>query len=302
VAEVDAESGGAGSAYDGGVFAEDVADDATARRKLGSQLFGGHAGNVVGVAIHEVFERVVGVVDSSDAEGLEAEVVEAYRRAGITLDDPATVAAEFATILRHGLGDQLDGLSLDGLTASGADRVANEMRFTLPLEGTGPKADRLTAIARLVAEHDADGAYAGFFGQLAEAPQQADRLFQGFLTGSIDLVAQVGDPEAPRFVVLDYKSNLLKEATTYAPDQLVGEMALSGYPLQGLLYSVALHRYLARRMRGFAPEAHLGGICYYYVRGAALAGAAPGDGLARWDIPAAVIVGCSDILAGRREA
>ena len=302
VAEVDAESNGAGPAYDGGVFAEDVADDATARRKLGSQLFGGHAGNIVGVAIHEVFERVVGIFDSSDAERLEAEVVEAYRRAGITLDDPATVAAEFATILRHGLGDQLDGLSLDGLTASGADRVANEMRFTLPLEGAGPKSDRLTAIARLVAEHDADGAYAGFFRQLAEAPQQADRLFQGFLTGSIDLVAQVGDPVVPRFVVLDYKSNLLKEATTYAPDQLVGEMALSGYPLQGLLYSVALHRYLARRMRGYSPESHLGGICYYYVRGAALAGAAPGDGLARWDIPAEVVVGCSDILAGRREA
>ena len=301
-AEVDVESGSAGPAYDGGVFAEDVAGDATARRKLGSSLFGGHAGNIVGVAIHEVFERVVGVFDSGETDRLEAEVVEAYRRAGITLGDPAAVTAEFATILRHGLGAQLDELSLDDLTALGADRVANEMRFTLPLEGRGPKSDRLTAIARLVAEHDADGAYAGFFAELASAPEQAARLFQGFLTGSIDLVAQVGDPTSPRFVVLDYKSNLLKEATAYDPEQLVGEMSLSGYPLQGLLYSVALHRYLARRMPGYAPERNLGGICYYYVRGAALPRATAGDGLARWDIPADVVTGCSDILAGRREA
>ena len=301
-AEIDVESSGAGPVYDGGVFAEDVADDKTARRKLGSSLFGGHAGNIVGVAIHEVFERVVGIFDSGQTDRLEAEVVEAYRRAGITLDDPAAVTAEFATILRHGLGAQLDDLSLDGLTALGADRVANEMRFTLPLEGRGPKSDRLTAIARLVAEHDADGAYAGFFAELASAPEQAARLFQGFLTGSIDLVAQVGDPTSPRFVVLDYKSNLLKEATAYDPEQLVGEMSLSGYPLQGLLYSVALHRYLARRMPGYAPERNLGGICYYYVRGAALPRATAGDGLARWDIPADVVTGCSDILAGRREA
>ena len=299
VTEVDVEGGDVGVEYDGGVFAEDVAADGSARRRIGSDLFGGHAGNIVGVAIHEVFEHVVGVFESSETERLEAEVIEAYRRAGIALDDPEGVTAEFAAILQHGLGEQLGGLSLDDLTRRGNHGVANEMRFTIPLEGQGPKSDRLLAIGQLVAERDPDGPYEAFFSQLADAPAQADRLFQGFLNGSIDLVAEVGSASEQRFVVLDYKSNLLKEATSYAPDGLVGEMALSGYPLQGLLYSVALHRYLARRMQGYDPQRHLGGICYYYVRGAALPKAAVGDGLARWDIPADVITGCSDILAGR---
>ena len=39
------------------------------------------------------------------------------------------------------------------------------------------------------------------------------------------------------------------------------------YPLQALLYSVALHRYLRWRQPGYDPERHLGGVLYLFVRG-----------------------------------
>ena len=44
-------------------------------------------------------------------------------------------------------------------------------------------------------------------------------------------------------------------------------MLHSHYPLQALLYSVVLHRYLRWRLPGYDPERHLGGILYLYVRG-----------------------------------
>ena len=39
------------------------------------------------------------------------------------------------------------------------------------------------------------------------------------------------------------------------------------YPLQALLYGVALHRFLRWRLPDYDPERHLGGTLYLFVRG-----------------------------------
>ncbi len=44
-------------------------------------------------------------------------------------------------------------------------------------------------------------------------------------------------------------------------------MLHSHYPLQALLYSVVLHRYLRWRLPSYAPEQHLGGVLYLFLRG-----------------------------------
>ena len=44
-------------------------------------------------------------------------------------------------------------------------------------------------------------------------------------------------------------------------------MAAAHYPLQALLYSVALHRYLRWRLAGYGAEQHFGGVLYLFVRG-----------------------------------
>ena len=48
---------------------------------------------------------------------------------------------------------------------------------------------------------------------------------------------------------------------------LTEAMLHSHYPLQALLYSVVLHRYLRWRLPGYDPTTNLGGILYLYVRG-----------------------------------
>ena len=44
-------------------------------------------------------------------------------------------------------------------------------------------------------------------------------------------------------------------------------MERAHYPLQALLYTVALHRYLRWRLPGYDPERHLAGVLYLFLRG-----------------------------------
>jgi len=44
-------------------------------------------------------------------------------------------------------------------------------------------------------------------------------------------------------------------------------MADSHYVLQYLLYSVALHRYLEKRLANYSFEEHFGGCFYLYLKG-----------------------------------
>ena len=81
-------------------------------------------------------------------------------------------------------------------------------------------------------------------------------------------------PLITRFVVVDYKSNRLHRRdavdplAAYRPDVLVEAMTHSHYPLQAVLYCVALHRYLRWRLgSGYDPDRQLGGVAYLFVRG-----------------------------------
>ncbi|WP_051017027.1 hypothetical protein [Cyanobium gracile] len=118
---------------------------------------------------------------------------------------------------------------------------------------------------------------------------------RGFLTGSIDLIFTATDADGEeRWWVADWKSNWLGRRDGegrplacgprhYGREAMAALMAQSHYPLQAHLYLVALHRYLAWRLPGYAPERHLGGYAYVFLRGTpgetgaqARSGAVPG--------------------------
>ncbi len=86
----------------------------------------------------------------------------------------------------------------------------------------------------------------------------------GFMTGVIDLVFE----DKGRFYIVDYKSNFLgKTAGDYRGTKLQAAMMSHDYPLQYLIYTVALHRYLQHRLPQYEPEKHLGGVYYLFLRG-----------------------------------
>jgi exodeoxyribonuclease V beta subunit len=80
-------------------------------------------------------------------------------------------------------------------------------------------------------------------------------------------------------------------------------MAEHHYPLQALLYGVALHRYLRSRRRPGAPSATILGAAYLFVRGmtgsrVATDGGSP-HGVFTWRFEEGLLTEASDLLDGR---
>jgi exodeoxyribonuclease V beta subunit len=87
--------------------------------------------------------------------------------------------------------------------------------------------------------------------------------FQGLITGIIDLIFEFEG----KFYVADYKSNHLgHNLKDYAPGALSQAIIDRRYDLQYLIYSIALHRYLATRITDYKYETHFGGVYYLFIR------------------------------------
>ncbi len=186
-----------------------------------------------------------------------------------------------------------------------ADRM-REMDFEFPLAGgdlrTAAPDIRLAHVGTLLRQHLAtDDPLAEYADRLTGAALGGQSL-KGYLSGSVDAVLRVGE----RYIVVDYKTNWLGDpsrpltAADYAQPRLVEAMLHSDYPLQALLYSVVLHRFLRWRLAGYMPEKHLGGVMYLFLRGMCGADTPVVDGhpagVFSWQPPAALITALSDLL------
>jgi exodeoxyribonuclease V beta subunit len=86
----------------------------------------------------------------------------------------------------------------------------------------------------------------------------------GFLKGYIDLVFE----HDGRFYVVDYKTSHLGDTLSdYSFPRMQAEMAESHYFLQYHLYTLAVHRLLARFQRGYDYERGFGGVLYLFLKG-----------------------------------
>jgi exodeoxyribonuclease V beta subunit len=128
---------------------------------------------------------------------------------------------------------------------------------------------------------------------------------RGYLSGSIDVVLRL---PGQRYLVVDYKTNMLGPAAAdYSFRRLAEAMLHSDYPLQALLYTVVLHRFLRWRQPEYQPAQHLGGVLYLFVRGMCGAETPVVDGhpcgVFSWLPPTSMVVALSDLLdEGRRAA
>jgi exodeoxyribonuclease V beta subunit len=87
---------------------------------------------------------------------------------------------------------------------------------------------------------------------------------RGFLRGFIDLVFC----HQGCYYLVDWKSNHLgMSLADYTLPRLAQEMRHHSYPLQYLLYTVALHRFLSLRLPDYDYDRHVGGAFYLFLRG-----------------------------------
>ncbi|HEX2029529.1 MAG TPA: UvrD-helicase domain-containing protein [Nitriliruptorales bacterium] len=261
-------------------------------------------GTEVGTFVHAVLQHTDFAADDLDAE-LARRVAEQRARRQVTIGDDDVVVTGLRRVIDTPLGPLVDDLRLR--TVGQSDRL-DELGFELPLAGGTTPTGHVTvaAIGDLLRRHVArTDPLAGYAERLRDATFR--RAVRGFLAGSIDLVLRVGGGgQASRFVVVDHKTNRLAapdESLTawhYRPEALARAMQRGHYPLQALLYTVALHRYLRWRLAGYDPDHHLGGVLYLFLRGMTgpnvpTVGGQP-CGVFAWAPPAALVVALSDLL------
>ncbi|MEL7834540.1 exodeoxyribonuclease V subunit beta [Fodinibius sp. Rm-B-1B1-1] len=90
------------------------------------------------------------------------------------------------------------------------------------------------------------------------------RAESGFLKGFIDLTFEFNG----KFYLLDYKTNFLGDSIQdYSQEYLIDEMQEASYDLQYHIYTVALHRFLQKRLLNYSYQKHFGGAFYLFLRG-----------------------------------
>ena len=214
-------------------------------------IFSFPKGARAGTCLHEIFEYLdFSQRDSSQLHELVGHTLAAY---GFATEWQPVISTMVERVLDTPL-DKQGALTLRGIRP---EQRLNELEFCFPLaEITGP------ALRQLLKEHG--------FSNSPLIRQAFDRLdfapVEGYLKGFIDLVFEADG----RFYLLDYKSNWLgDQLQDYAIDGLTESMAEHNYCLQYLLYAVALHRYLGRRIPDYDYESHFGGVFYLFLRGMA---------------------------------
>ena len=130
-----------------------------------------------------------------------------------------------------------------------------ELEFNLPLAPFSPS-DLVSVLRRHAHELSP-----GFL-------QAMDHLefpaVEGGLRGFIDLVFRARG----RFWIADWKSNYLgKSGFDYGEPAMDREMNARLYPLQALIYTLAVDRWLQLRLPGYNYETHFGGVRYFFLRG-----------------------------------
>jgi exodeoxyribonuclease V beta subunit len=208
-----------------------------------------------GTLIHAIYEHVD--FQRTDPDELQAQADRFLALYGVdaALHRDALVGG-LAQTLRTPLDTADPPLTLAAIAR--AQRV-DELEFTLSTAADAPiAAERLADAFARHAAPACDPGYGERLRALGFLPPA------GFVKGFMDLVFR----HDGRFYVADYKSNHLGDrAADYAPARLVRSMREHHYYLQYHLYTLALHRWLAVRVRDYDYDRHFGGAYYLYVRG-----------------------------------
>lgn len=254
-----------------------------------------------GSLVHQVLENLDWHAPTPEVltERLLVATTAAAKRFAISGLTPATLAQALLPSLLTPLGALTNGRALADIPISAR---LSELDFEFAL-GHATSTTTLGQVAEMLRTWLPDNDPLIDYPADLSAEPLASQVLRGFLTGSIDSVLRIESESGPRFVVVDYKTNRLSGAELrldhYSQTAMAAEMRHTHYPLQAVLYCVALHRFLRSRLADYQPEHHLGGVGYLFVRGMGGPEAGAETGVFAWHPPAGLVVALSDLLADR---
>ena len=262
-------------------------------------LLGMQASADFGTFVHELFEVIN--LSAPDVEAEVRAVIETSGRAASFDADPEVLAQGLMLAIDTPLGATADDATLRTI---GSNRL-NELVFHFPLaDGNSPVTP--SALFELAASYE-DDQFSDYFKALAAGNRMS--AMAGLMTGSIDSVIRLGDASNGTYGVVDYKTNRLHTPGDVAPisaysyESMKHAMEHGDYPLQILVYNVALHRMLQLRLAGYDIDRHIGDTNYLFVRGMIGPDTAVIDGqrngVFAWRPSSELIVAASKLLGGQ---
>jgi len=243
-------------------------------------IFSFPKGTRAGLFFHDIFQSLNFNCSAQDRRALITKKLQAYGFGNLWLD---IVDETISNILCVPILGDLKGFRLSVLTE--AERI-NEMEFYFPLRVMTPQ-----TLQGIFKDYTGIGLRSDFphrLGRLLFAPAR------GFMKGYIDMVFL----NHGRFYLLDWKSNYLGPQTEDYHNRILHKvMKEDFYTLQYHLYTLALHRYLKLRVKGYRYEEHFGGVIYVFIRGVSPEGN-PEFGIFRDLPPPEIIDAMDDVLIG----
>ncbi len=209
-------------------------------------IFSFPKGARAGTMIHEIFERLDFQADDGAVRTLVADMLELH---GFDLSWQGAIA----DMVRKVLTVDMDGFSLSDIKKAESLR---ELEFYLPARKLSPQ-----IFKEAFETHGGEHVSPGFTGMIEGLAFEEST---GYLRGFIDLVfARQG-----KYYLLDWKSNHLGGSPEdYTQQGLHAAMEKNYYILQYHIYTLALHHYLKKRIKGYSYDGHFGGVIYVFIRG-----------------------------------
>ncbi len=216
---------------------------------VGQSIFIFPKGAQAGIFMHGIFEKL-NFVSPSD-EAISELVAQGLARYNYKSEWQPYITAMVHNVLATPLSPT--GFTLGNLKKGS---WATELEFFFPLHFINS-----TLLGELLISH---GVLSGGVDLALLAQSLHFKPVKGMLMGFMDMVFEEGG----RYYLLDWKSNHLGNSLdNYGQAAMTQAMQSNLYPLQYLLYTVALNRYLSLRVNNYRYTTHFGGVIYVFLRG-----------------------------------
>ena len=227
-------------------------------------------GTYFGKVMHTVYEHIDFTV--ADLPSEVARVVDVYVTGSLLREHRQEIIDGVVLSLRTPLGGLIGSMTL--AEVSSADRL-NELNFEMGLASLshGVMVNNIGKV--LVKCLEREGRFEDVlmpYAQMLASDAFAVPLY-GLMNGSIDTLIRFSQDAQQRLFITDWKSNRLDEdgmayvIDGYSRESMVNAMEHHHYPLQALIYGIAVHRYLRSRAGSGKSLPVIAGMAYFFIRG-----------------------------------
>lgn len=220
---------------------------ATAKKSI----FSFPKGTAPGTFLHSILEQLD--FSEKNKKNKSAIIKQALTRHGYEPKWHDIIYNTIANLLAVNLKNGKAGFQLLSIPMANTIR---ELEFYYPLKQIAPK-----IVSKVFGK-------AGITSIIPEFPQHIESLdfkpTRGYMHGFVDLLFNYNE----KYFIIDWKSNYLGDSPGFYSEENLKQAILNhSYFLQYYIYTLAVDRFLASRIKDYSYDKHFGGVYYIFLRG-----------------------------------